>query len=318
MLKAPKKRILTWTAVRYLAEKLTQTILTDFPCLRKQTNVKVYGVPTGGYHVAHLIVAELRRRRPKGQHDSIEITNNLKEADIVVDDLVDSGATHDRVLAEWRLHSEGAFFPFFCLINKQADKISDWIVFPWEKSSESSITDNITRILQYIGEDVTREGLRDTPKRVAKAYGELFCGYNQKPEDFMTTFDAEACDEMVLLRNIEFTSFCEHHMLPFMGFAHVAYIPNKRVIGISKLARLVDMYAKRLQIQERIGTQITLALDQYLLPVGSACVIQSKHTCMTCRGVGKQNSEMVTSSLSGVFLRKPEARAEFMSLIPRS
>lgn len=173
----------------------------------------------------------------------------------------------------------------------------------------------ITHQLEYIGENPDREGLLDTPKRIVKMWDEIYSGYQKHPQDILTVFDADGYDQIILLKNIEMYSTCEHHMVPFFGKAHVAYIPNTKVIGISKLARLVDIYAKRLQIQERIGMQVTQALMEYLQPKGAACIIEACHLCMRMRGVSKQESIMVTSSLKGVFLDKPEARAELMQLI---
>ena len=180
-----------------------------------------------------------------------------------------------------------------------------------------SHNENLVRaMLSAIGDKPDRSGLLDTPARVVRSWTELFAGYTQDINDFNTQFDdVEGYDEIVLLRNIEFYSFCEHHMLPFTGYGHVAYLPEGKVIGISKLARLLDMYSKRLQIQERIGQQVVWALNKLLAPKGSACVLVAQHGCMQCRGVKKQNSEMVTSSLSGVFKDSTTSRAELMSLI---
>ncbi len=133
----------------------------------------------------------------------------------------------------------------------------------------------------------------------------------------MKTFEDGSCDEVVLLKDIEFVSHCEHHMLPFLGKAHIAYIPNGKVLGVSKLARLLEIYSRRLQIQERLCQQITTALDEHLKPLGSACVIEAQHLCMVARGVQKQNSVMVTSSLTGVFRDKGEARSELLDMIGR-
>jgi len=169
-------------------------------------------------------------------------------------------------------------------------------------------------ILLAIGEDPEREGLEDTPLRVCKSHHEMFSGYRKDPKDVMKTFKEGSCDEMVLLKGIEFISFCEHHMLPFWGTADIAYIPNGRIIGVSKLARLLEIYSKRLQVQERLTTQITSALDEHLKPKGSACVIKASHFCMMARGVKKQASTMITSSLTGV-LREGQARLEFLHLI---
>ncbi len=177
----------------------------------------------------------------------------------------------------------------------------------------------IREFLSYIGEDPNREGLLETPRRVVQSWEEMFGGYKLNPEDLVTTFDADGYNELVLLKNVEFYSTCEHHLLSFSGRAHIGYIPNGRIIGISKLARILDMYARRLQIQERIGQQVTQAINQLIDPLGAACVIEAQHLCMRCRGVEKQQSVMVTSSLTGVFLEVTErglaARAELMSLI---
>ena len=179
-----------------------------------------------------------------------------------------------------------------------------------------SAEQSIENLLRFLGEDPTREGLKDTPKRIIRAYkNEIFSGYGKDPKDLFVTFDNAGYDQMVILRNIEMFSMCEHHMLPFYGFAHVAYIPAGRVVGLSKLARLVDLYSRRLQIQERIGEQVTEALMKYLQPLGAACVIDAVHLCMRMRGVGKQNSSMVTSSLKGVFRTDEKARQELLNLI---
>lgn len=177
------------------------------------------------------------------------------------------------------------------------------------------IENAVVNLLLSIGENPTREGLVDTPRRVAKSYTKLFEGYNQKPEDLLTVFDADGYDQIVLLKDIEFYSTCEHHMIPFWGKAHVAYLPGKKIVGISKLARLVDMYARRLQIQERICDQVTEALMDHLHPRGAACLIEASHLCMRARGVEKQSSVMVTSSLKGIFLTDQSARAELMTLM---
>ena len=172
----------------------------------------------------------------------------------------------------------------------------------------------IKKLLSYAGDDPQREGLLETPDRVARSYKEMFAGYETKIPMIFKTFDEGAPDEMVLLRHCEFYSTCEHHMAPFFGKAHIAYLPNKRVIGLSKMARLLDAYSRRLQIQERLTTQITEALMEHLQPKGAACILTAKHFCMICRGVNKQHADMVTSSLRGEFLQ-PEVRAEFLSLI---
>ena len=179
-----------------------------------------------------------------------------------------------------------------------------------------NIEDSLREQLIFIGENPDREGLRATPDRIVRSWEELYSGYDKDPEDMMTTFSADGHDQMVILKDIELYSMCEHHMLPFFGKAHVAYIPGSKIVGISKLARLVDIYARRLQIQERIGDQVTDALMEFLKPKGAACVIEAVHMCMRMRGVAKQQSVMVTSSLRGAFLDNGSgSREELMSRI---
>ncbi len=187
--------------------------------------------------------------------------------------------------------------------------------FPGDKEKAKAA---LKDILNYLGEDTNREGLRDTPERIVKSWERIFGGYLQDVEDMFTTFEEDDViphNQIILLKDIEFYSTCEHHFLPFVGKAHVAYIPHKKVVGISKLARVVEVYSRRLQIQERIGNQVTKALMENLEAKAAACIIESKHFCMTCRGVEKQNSVMVTSSLRGTFLEKMESRQELLSLI---
>ena len=178
-----------------------------------------------------------------------------------------------------------------------------------------TIKDALKAQIKYIGDNPEREGLKKTPERIIKAWSEMFAGYQKDPADLFTTFDSDGYCQIVLLKDIELYSTCEHHILPFYGKAHVAYLPDKKVIGISKLARLVDGYAKRLQIQERLGEQVTDALMRYLQPQGAACIIEATHLCMRMRGVSKQNSIMTTSSLKGVFLTNNEVKNEFLNLI---
>lgn len=185
------------------------------------------------------------------------------------------------------------------------------------RPSRSEAEEAVRVLLRWAGEDIAREGLRDTPKRVVKSYEEFFRGYDQDPVELLSrTFDeVEGYDEMVLLRDIEFESHCEHHMVPIIGKAHVAYLPSRRVVGISKLARVVDAYAKRLQIQERLTAQIAGAIDQVLKPRGVAVMVSSQHHCMTTRGVHKHGTQMVTSYMVGAFRDDPQLRREFQMMI---
>ena len=175
----------------------------------------------------------------------------------------------------------------------------------------------ISTILEYIEpHQSNREGLIDTPSRVVNSWKEIFSGYSKDPAEVLSsTFNAEDYDGIVLLRDIEFHSTCEHHLQPFTGKAHVAYIPVERIVGISKLARIVDLHARRLQNQERITKGIADDLEKHLNPLGAAVIIEASHGCMKCRGVKKQNSVMTTSAMRGVFFERNEARTELMQLI---
>ena len=172
-------------------------------------------------------------------------------------------------------------------------------------------------IIEAIGEDPKREGLIDTPQRIAEMYAELFSGMTMNAQEELSVGFEEGHREMVILRNIPFYSMCEHHLLPFYGVVHVGYIPNDegRVVGISKLARVVDIYAKRLQLQERMTTQIADAVLESLQPAGVAVVIQAEHLCMTMRGIEKPGSNVVTSATRGNFRSRSATRAEFLSLV---
>jgi GTP cyclohydrolase I len=173
----------------------------------------------------------------------------------------------------------------------------------------------VEEILSAIGEDTQREGIRKTPQRVANMYAELLGGMYEDPKEHLRSVFTEKYDEIVLLRNIPFYSICEHHLLPFIGTAHVAYLPTGRVLGVSKLARIVDCFARRLQAQERLTDQIADFLMENLKPLGVAVVLEASHSCMTIRGIRKPGSVMVTSALRGTFKKDPRSRNEVMSLM---
>ncbi len=179
--------------------------------------------------------------------------------------------------------------------------------------------EHFSKIIEAIGEDITREGLVDTPKRAAKAFEFLNNGYNKTLEEVLNgaIFTADT-EDMVIVKDIELYSLCEHHLLPFVGKCHIAYLPQGKVLGLSKLARIVDMYARRLQIQEKLTKQIADAVDEAIGAKGVAVVIEAKHMCMMMRGVEKQNSVMTTSVMTGIFRKEMSTRAEFLSLINRS
>jgi len=179
-----------------------------------------------------------------------------------------------------------------------------------------SIADLARRMIQLIGEDPDRDGLRHTPERFEKALRFLTSGYHQDPEKLLNGAMFSVCyDQMVLVKDIEIYSLCEHHMLPFFGKCHVAYIPDKKVVGLSKIPRLVNMFARRLQIQERLTNQIASAIQQKIAPLGVGVVVEARHLCMVMRGVEKQNSQTVTSAMLGAFRENVQTREEFLSLI---
>jgi len=180
----------------------------------------------------------------------------------------------------------------------------------------ASMQEIYAELLTRIGEDPTRDGLLNTPKRMEKSMAFLTQGYNQTVEEVLhgALFDVDY-DEMVIVKDIEFYSLCEHHLLPFFGKAHVAYVPQGKVIGLSKLPRIVDVFARRLQVQERLTHQIAEAIDEAIHPQGVAVVMEAEHLCMMMRGVQKQHSQTVTSAMVGVFKTQPQTRTEFLSLV---
>lgn len=261
-----------------------------FERLKEAPAGKLWGVPRGG-----AIVAGLTGRA----------VDRLEDADWVVDDIIDSGATLERYQKLGK--------PFWALVDKK--KQAGWVKFPWEDSDPTSdLEDTVKRQLQWIGEDCNRDGLLETPKRVLKAFKEMTRGYAENPQAILSkTFDVQH-DELVILRNIRFASLCEHHLLPFTGFADVGYLPAERIVGLSKLARLVHCHAKRLQVQERLTQSVAKDIETHLRPRGTAVVIRAIHHCMVCRGLELEGAEMVTSAMYGEFRDNYALRAEFLTL----
>jgi len=187
------------------------------------------------------------------------------------------------------------------------------LVRPTRSEAEAAVR----TLLRWTGDDPDREGLLGTPERVVRAYEEWFAGYNEDPVSILerTFEETEGYDEMVVLRDIRFESFCEHHVAPIIGVAHCAYLPNKRVVGISKIARVIELYAKRLQIQEKMTAQIANAIQDVLRPRGVAVVVRATHQCMTTRGIRKSGVSMVTSRMLGAFRNNESTRREFLSMI---
>ena len=188
---------------------------------------------------------------------------------------------------------------------------------PISKPSKEEAMDAVRTMIAWAGDDPSREGLLETPKRVIKAYEEFFAGYDMDPDEILNkTFEEVAgYDEMIIIKDIRLESHCEHHMVPILGKAHLAYIPNNRVVGISKLARVVDVYGKRLQTQETMTAQIAESINRVLQPKGVAVVVDAGHQCMTTRGIHKTNATTITSQMLGVFRSDYRTRSEFMNLI---
>ena len=188
------------------------------------------------------------------------------------------------------------------------------------RPSQAEVEDAVRVLLRWAGEDPTREGLIETPKRVAKSYRELFAGYETDPRAYLerTFEEVGGYDQLVILRDIRFVSFCEHHMLPFVGKAHVGYLPTDRVVGISKLARVVNGFARRFQIQEKMTAEIADAIADILQPKGVGVVVEAEHSCMTMRGVNTPGTRLTTSSLRGVVRDDPRTREEFLKLVHTS
>ncbi|PXW25428.1 GTP cyclohydrolase I FolE [Paraburkholderia caballeronis] len=199
----------------------------------------------------------------------------------------------------------------------KAKKAKTQISEPAGRPSRTEAEDAVRVLLRWAGDDPTREGLIDTPARVARAFEEFFAGYQLDPREILSrTFsEVDGYDEMIVLKDIRFESYCEHHMVPIIGRAHVAYLPEHRVVGISKLARLVDAFAKRLQIQEKMTAQIADTLNDILQPKGVGVILEASHQCMSTRGVHKAGVEMVTSRMLGTFRTDPSTRREFLAIV---
>ena len=278
----------------------------------KGTGVEyLYGVPRGGCTAAAMVQSLAFR-----DGEALYLLDEPIRGAVVIDDLVDSGAT----LSVWNElgYRVDALFRKSCSptdIAPHAMELDGWLTFPWEAKEGTGAEDIVTRLLQFIGEDPTRNGLIETPKRVLKAWKELTVGYQQDHRAILSKSFEQPHDELVLLRGIEFHSTCEHHMLPFYGTVAVGYIPTTSVVGISKLARLVECFSRRLQIQERLTRQIADAIVEVLKPSGVGVIVKAKHSCMGCRGVQKPDSDMITSVMLGLLRENVAARAEFLSLV---
>jgi len=266
--------------------------------------LRAYGVPRGGVSAALAIQ----------QHIPLRLVDKPEDAHIFIDDLVDSGKTRQRYAEKF----PGK--PFFALIDKPSNKgkyyFDRWIVFPWEFNETGSFEDNVTRLLQFIGEDPARGGLLETPKRVAKAWKFWTSGIGQDPAQILKVFEdgAETYDQMVTVKDIPIYSHCEHHLAPIFGTVTISYIPNGKIVGLSKLSRLADLYARRLQVQERLTDQIADALHTHLNPRGVGVMLRARHLCMESRGVCQQGHHTITTALRGVIKDDQGPREEFLRL----
>lgn len=285
-------------------KRLAQTVGEHLTQKYNGKIVCAYAVPRGGVSAAFAIA----------RYTSLIFVEDPARADIFIDDLIDSGRTMEQLC----IRHPGK--PFYVLIDKRIDPIykGQWIVFPWEGKSEASFEDNVVRLLQFIGEDPDRGGLHETPTRVAKAWVNDWCsGYNKNPADVLKVFEdgAEKHDQMITVKDIPIYSHCEHHMAAIFGTVTISYIPDGKIVGLSKLSRLADIFARRLQVQERLTDQIADALFEHLKPKGVGVVIKARHLCMESRGVCQQGHHTITTALRGVIKEKADARAEFLRMV---
>lgn len=250
-------------------------------------NSKIFGIPKGGLIPASIIA---------GMNGGV-LVDSPEESDYIIDDIVDSGRTKEK-FSKYKRN-------FIALYENP----NEWIEFPWELY-ETPAEDSVVRILQSINENPEREGLKDTPKRFIKYLNEFI-----NPDEFkMTVFDSELYDEMVVVRDISFYSLCEHHILPFFGKGYIAYIPNRKILGLSKIPRILEKFSRNLQNQERITSQVANYINETLDPLGVGVVLKARHMCMEMRGI-KKEAETITSKLIGKFKDDLNCRNEFMSII---
>ena len=249
---------------------------------------KYYGVPRGGQPIAALL----------------NPVDTPGEADVIVDDLIDSGATE----AKYKALYPGKEFK--AVFDKRHELQGQWLEFPWETTEATDITSHMRRVIQYF-DDANREGLKNTPERYVKFLTEFLT----PPEFCFTSFDSEGMDEMIVQTNIPFYSLCEHHLAPFFGVASIGYVPDKKIVGLSKLARTLELYSRKFQNQERITTQVAQRIQDELSPLGVGVVLKAQHLCMAMRGVKKHDTWTVTSKMLGLFKEDLNCRNEFLHLI---
>lgn len=273
-------------------------------CFSGIAPLRAYGVPRGGVSAALAIQ----------QHIPLRLVDKPEDAHIFIDDLVDSGETRQQYAVKFPGR------PFFALIDKKKNvgkyHFDRWIVFPWENNESESFENNITRLLQFVGEDPQRGGLLETPKRVTKAWREWTKGYGQDVANVLKVFEdgGERYDQMVTVKDIPIYSHCEHHLAAIFGTATISYIPDGKIVGLSKLSRVADVFARRLQVQERLTDQIADALHEHLKPKGVGVLIRARHLCMESRGLCQQGHHTITTALRGVIKDDQGPREEFLRL----
>jgi GTP cyclohydrolase I len=305
----PVKRLVSPAEIDMLVMRLVPVVVMAHESARTRSGpVGIWGVPRGGVPVAMALSGVYTPRH------TFHLVDTPQEADVIVDDIYDSGAT-----ARY-FHECFPDKPFVVLIDKRKPEWRGWwVVLPWEVTGtgeDRSADDIVTRLLEYIGEDPNREGLQDTPRRVLAAWKDWAQGYRVDPMSVLKTFQdgADGVNELVIVHNIPIISKCEHHLADITGVAHVGYIPDGKIVGLSKIPRLVDVFARRLQVQERLTNQIADALVEGLQPHGVGVVIRAAHACMSTRGVKIQDSVTTTSAMRGALLEKGPARQEFLDL----
>ncbi len=288
----------------------------------KSKAISIYGIPRGGVSAAYLLALAFRSRG-----FAVDLVSSAASAQIITDDIWDTGATMRRVMGEASSIRKDLQPVVLFARSKEATpswvqvgefiESSNWLVFPWENSIEASAEDIPIRLLRFIGENPERPGLAETPARFIKAWQHWSGGYQEKPEDILKVFEdgAEKYDQLLIQRDIPIYSHCEHHLAPFFGVAHIGYMPDKKIVGLSKLSRIVDIFSRRLQVQERLTEQIAHALWEHLQPRGVIVVLQCRHLCMESRGIERAGTSTITSSIEGMLRELPALRAEFFSLL---
>ena len=305
----------TWDEVYDAAKEVADYIIKN----SELGKILIYGIPRGGWLAAMAVSTHYPSR--------LHLTGNPEDAHWIIDDIMDSGTTIERfdeeysgkqlaVIVRHTEHSADVELPVFTAL-----ETNEWVEFPWEaatlvQEASETIEDNVRRILQAIGEDSKRSGLVDTPARVARMYKEVFGGYKDDYKKYLArTFDAEGSDGIVMVNDITFFSYCEHHMVPFYGTCHIAYIPKDKIVGISKLPRVVRVFSRRLQVQEKLTNQIAHAINEELDCQGVAVWMKAKHMCMSMRGIENTTAETVTLQTLGIFRDQPEMEMKFLNMV---